>query len=107
MFATNFITLTSHLKYNRGRDQLKSYGQSETIGSPRNGHTMTNSFCGHCGTLMYREGSGAPGSLFMRVGTVDDFALHETRLKPSVEYFTKDRVAWLQPIPGCEQKEAF
>lgn len=33
MFATNFIVSTSHLKYNRGEDQLKSYGQSETIGS--------------------------------------------------------------------------
>lgn len=106
-FATNFTIALSHLKYNRGKSDLKLYGQSTTIGSPRNGHTMTNSFCTHCGTLMYRISSGTPDLAFMRVGTVDDFTLHETRLKPDVEFFTKDRVGWLRPISGMKQVEAF
>lgn len=52
---------------------------------------------------MYRVSSGTPHLAYMRVGTVDDFALHETRLRPTIELFTKDRVDWLQPIDGCKQ----
>lgn len=43
----------------------------------------------------------------MRVGTVDDFTLHNTVLKPRVEYFTKDRAAWLHPSDGAIQVKDF
>lgn len=75
------VALT-HLKYVRGKDVVKSYGQSETIGSPRNGHTMTEYWCDNCGRLMYRVSSGMPDLAFVRVGAVDDFSLHESILKP-------------------------
>ncbi len=39
----------------------------------------------------------------MRIGQVDDLTLHETTLKPQVEIFTKDRVAWLNGVEGAEQ----
>lgn len=39
----------------------------------------------------------------MRIGTVDDFELHETKLRPTIEDFTKDRVEWLKPVDGLEQ----
>ena len=38
-----------------------------------------------------------------RIGQVDDLHLHETKLKPRLEQFAKDRVAWQQPIEGMEQ----
>lgn len=38
---------------------------------------------------MYRISSGFEGVYIMRIGTVDDFALHEGKLKPRVEQFTK------------------
>lgn len=41
----------------------------------------------------------------MRIGTVDDFNLHETKLKPRVEQFTKDRVGWLGGAEGVKQVE--
>ncbi|KZP23504.1 hypothetical protein FIBSPDRAFT_910238 [Athelia psychrophila] len=107
MFATNFTVADSHLKHLRGRETLKTYGQSHTVGSPRSGNTMTNHFCSNCGSLMYRVGSGSPGAVYMRVGSVDDFSLHETRLRPTVEFFVKDRVGWLKPIEGMEQTEGF
>ena len=66
---------------------------------------MTNYFCSTCGTLMYRVGSGFPGMSILRIGTVDDFHLHETKLKPRVEQFTKDRVSWLHGAEGVEQIE--
>ena len=43
----------------------------------------------------------------LRIGTVDDFALHETKLRPRVEQFTKSRVAWFQgvDIEGIRREE--
>lgn len=55
---------------------------------------MENHFCSVCGTLMYRVSSGFPGKKVMRIGTVDDFKLHDTALRPRVEQFVKDRAAW-------------
>ncbi|KAJ6598887.1 Mss4-like protein, partial [Mycena vulgaris] len=91
MFATNFVVADTHLKHLRGRDNLTTYSQSRTIAT---GNTMTNHFCSTCGTLMYRVSSGFPGKRILRLGTVDDFNLHETKLKPRAEQFVKDRVAW-------------
>jgi len=102
MFASNFTVLDSHLKHLRGQENLKTFGQAKTIGS---GKKMTNYFCSTCGTLMYRVGENYPGMSILRIGTVDDFHLHETKLKPEVEQFTKDRVNWLQGVEGAKQVE--
>ncbi len=64
---------------------------------------MTNYFCDTCGALMYRVGAAFPGMSILRVGSVDDFSLHETRLRPTMEQFTKDRVAWKLPTEGAKQ----
>ncbi|CAI7599257.1 unnamed protein product [Penicillium glandicola] len=100
MFASNFIVVDSHLRHLRGRENLKSYSQSRTIGS---GKSMTNFFCSTCGSLMYRVGEAFPGHSILRIGTVDDFNLHETRLRPRIEQYAKDRVGWLHGIEGFEQ----
>jgi hypothetical protein len=101
MFTSAFSVLDTHLTHIRGRDNLTAYGQSHTIAS---GKLMTNYFCSTCGTLMYRV--GMKGASILRVGTVDDFHLHETKLKPKREIWVKDRVGWLRPIEGTEQFEA-
>jgi hypothetical protein len=101
MFASNFSILDIHLTHIRGRDNLTAFGQSRTIAS---GKLMTNYFCSTCGTLMYRVGT--PGVSILRLGTVDDFQLHETKLKPRFELFVKDRVCWLTAVEGVEQLEA-
>jgi hypothetical protein len=59
---------------------------------------MTNYFCKTCGTLMYRTGSAFPGMSILRIGTVDDFSLMETVLKPQVEQFVKTRVSWIKGL---------
>jgi hypothetical protein len=68
---------------------------------------MTNHFCSTCGTLLYRIGTGFPGMAIMRIGTVDDFNLMETKLRPRVEQFTNDRVNWLHPAEGIKQVEGY
>ena len=54
---------------------------------------------------MYRVGEAFPGVSILRIGTVDDFNLHETKLRPRVEQFTKDRVGWLCPLNDVRQVE--
>jgi len=97
MFATHFSISDAHLVHERGREQLRTDSQSETIANSR---TMTNYFCGRCGTLMYRVGSGWPGYSILRLGTVDHFSLHETKLRPVVEQFVSCRGGWLQDPAG-------
>lgn len=82
---------------------MTQFAQSKTIASHK---LMTNHFCSVCGTLLYRIGEGFPGMLIMRVGTVDDFNLQETLLKPRIEQFTKDRLAWLDGVDGTKKAEA-
>lgn len=103
MFASNFIVQQEASRFNRGQDKLKQFGQSKTI---ETGNTMTNNFCSNCGTLMFRVSSGFPDKYIMRIGTIDDFHLHETKLKPRIETYTKDRVAWLHGAEGVEQINA-
>jgi hypothetical protein len=102
MFASNFTIDDRYLKHLRGQENLKTFGQSKTIGS---GKKMTNYFCGTCGTLMYRVGEAFPGMSILRIGTVDDFSLHETKLKPQIEQYTKDRVAWLTGVDGARKAD--
>lgn len=102
MFASNFIVNDSAMKHIRGKDKLSNYSQSKTIAS---GNTMTNHFCSVCGTLMYRVSSGFPGMSITRIGTVDDFSLHDTKLKPRHEVFCKDRVSWLTGAKGIKQED--
>jgi hypothetical protein len=103
MFASNFTIADTHLTHLRGRENLTSYGQSRTVS--RKGNTMTNYFCKTCGTLMYRVGSAFPGQSILRIGTVDDFHLHETKLRPQMEQFVENRVDWLHPADGIQQVE--
>lgn len=102
MFASNFTVLDTHRKHIRGQDNLTAFGQNTTIAT---GNTMTNYFCKTCGTLMYRVSTGYPGMSFMRIGTVDDFSLMETKLKPTVEQHIRGRVTWLPGLEGIPQYE--
>lgn len=92
MFASNFVVADTHLKHLRGEDKLTRFKQDKTTAT---GNSMENSFCSVCGTLMYRRSSGYPGMSIPRIGTIDDFALQETKFKPRIETFEKDRVSWL------------
>jgi len=102
MFASNFSVADAYLTHVRGRDNMTTYSQSRTIAS---GNTMTNYFCSTCGTLMYRVSSGIPGHSLLRIGTVDDFHLQETKLKPRVEQFIGTRVEWLSGLEGVGVKQ--
>jgi hypothetical protein len=102
MFASNFIVKDSAVEHVRGKEKLTRFAQSKTIAT---GNEMANYFCSVCGSLMYRISSGSPNMMVLRIGTVDDFNLHETKLKPRIEQFVKDRVCWFKGGEGVKQVE--
>ncbi|PTB42715.1 uncharacterized protein TrAFT101_008199 [Trichoderma asperellum] len=95
MFCSNFTVSDKSLKHVRGEDKLTRWAQSKTIASCA---TMEDSFCSICGNLMYRRSSRFPGMSILRIGTVDDFNLHESKLKPQFEQFIDNRANWLAGV---------
>ncbi|KAL7896898.1 Mss4-like protein [Trichoderma sp. SZMC 28014] len=95
MFCSNFTVSDKSLKHVRGEEKLTRWAQNKTIAS---GATMEDSFCSVCGNLMYRRSSRFPGMSILRIGTVDDFNLHESKLKPQFEQFIDNRANWLAGV---------
>lgn len=52
---------------------------------------------------MFRKSELSPGITLMCGGTVDDFSLAETKLKPQKEIYTETRVNWMHPLEGVKQ----
>ncbi|CDZ96639.1 Mss4-like [Phaffia rhodozyma] len=100
IFASNFVIADPDVTFTRGESNLTHYGQYNTI---QRGFTMMNSFCKTCGTMLWRKGGGFPGMTIARIGTVDDFSLHDTVLKPEFEQFGKHRPSWLSGAVGVQQ----
>lgn len=98
--AWNFTADDKYIKYIRGRDNLTEYTTKKTIES---GNDMTNFFCKTCGTLMNRKSSGFPNKSFLRTGTVDDFNLMETVLRPQNEIYVKDRNKWFTGVAEAKK----
>lgn len=92
----------THLRHLRGQDNLRAFAQAQTVAR---GTLMTNYFCGTCGTLMYRVGAAFPGFSILRIGTVDDFGLMETKLRPRREQYVERRAGWLKGVEGAVKVE--
>ncbi|KAL0936001.1 uncharacterized protein CTRU02_208216 [Colletotrichum truncatum] len=102
MFCSIFVVDDNYLRHVRGRENLKTFSQSRTTASS---NTMTNYFCNTCGGLLYRVSSGLPGKSILRLGTIDDISLAETKMKPQIEIFTESRVGWQAPLDGIKQSK--
>lgn len=59
---------------------------------------MTDYLYNTCGTLMYGVSSAFPNAPILRIGSVDDLCLQETKSKPQWEQFVKDRVGWIDGV---------
>jgi hypothetical protein len=68
------------------------------------GNTITSYFCGDCGTTLYRDGASFPGLKIVKAGVMDDVnALDEA--KPGAEFYSPQRVAWVDVVGGADQKK--
>ena len=52
------------------------------------GNQMTKKFCGNCGAQMFSLGSGRPGIVSIRVGTIDDLNM----IQPTINVFVSSKI---------------
>ncbi|RWA09251.1 hypothetical protein EKO27_g5864 [Xylaria grammica] len=99
MFASNIIVKDDYVQHLRGRENLKSFSQSTTIGS---GKSMTNWFCQTCGTLMYRTSEKISGVKVLRLGTVDDFNLTEYSSENFILAVVSEPTKWAEALAATK-----
>ena len=52
------------------------------------GNQMTKKFCGNCGAQMFSLGSGRPGTVSIRGGTIDDLEI----IQPAINIFVSSKI---------------
>ena len=52
------------------------------------GNQMTKKFCGNCGAQMFSLGSGRPGIVSIRGGTIDDLEI----IQPAINIFVSSKI---------------
>ena len=79
---------------------MRTYNDSDTV----SGATLSKSFCGVCGSILFAENDRHEDVVFVASGSVDA-GLDDEDLKPKVEYFCKDRRAWMDGREGVDCRE--
>jgi hypothetical protein len=75
--------------------------------SVASGNTVTDFFCGNCGTTVWSEFPGSvPGTKLVKAGTLDRKEDLE-KANPAIEFFAPKRAGWLPKLSGTELKEKF
>lgn len=86
-----------------------------TAGKPKNFNIKGDSgkmndhwFCGDCGSSLYTLLEVMPDNVCIKAGGIDDKDARELGGKTvGVEFYTKDRMGYENPVGGAEQKEVF
>ena len=93
-FATNLWVTADAFTVNSGQP-----AQYAKITDKEN--TMTSYFCRDCGTTLWQESTGLPGTKLVKEGALVELS----QKKPDIEYYTERRATWLEKIDGAEQKK--
>lgn len=84
-FATNVFVKEDDLTIQSG--DLGSYShQSDS------GNTMTKKFCSNCGSQVFSEGTGSPGAVGIKVGSIDD----ASNIKPQITVYAARALPFVQ-----------
>jgi hypothetical protein len=84
-------------------------GFKVTSGKPKtwtkkadSGADVTTSFCGDCGTNLWRETSTFGENKVVKIGIFDNLSdLNDA--KPDVELYAPQRASWIPALPGAKQ----
>ncbi|KAH8107700.1 Mss4-like protein [Cristinia sonorae] len=81
------------------------------------GNALTRVFCPNCSSPLYIIGGDVGKTLAVFYSALDDFNVpvdphpaeggdvKRTAVRPTLEYYVKDRVSWVAPVPGAEQAQ--
>ncbi|KAL1585116.1 hypothetical protein WHR41_06523 [Cladosporium halotolerans] len=91
---------------------IPNEGFKITSGSPKtwakradSGADVTTSFCGDCGTNMWRTTPTFGENRVVKVGILDDLSVLNS-FEPAVELYAPERVSWLKKQEGAAQLKA-
>ncbi|KAJ9619944.1 hypothetical protein H2203_008219 [Taxawa tesnikishii (nom. ined.)] len=96
-YSTNAVVPQDGFKVTSGKPKVFS----KTADS---GNKIHSYFCGDCGTTLYRDGDSFNGAKIVKAGVLDDYAALNNA-KPAVELYAPERVDWVVPVPGADQKQ--
>ena len=68
------------------------------------GMTLEASFCGDCGTVLFKKADNAPNMTIVFVGAIDDNG-RSINEAPQAESWTKYRVEWAGWVGSGEMKQ--
>ena len=88
---------------------IPNEGFQVTSGTPKtwskksdSGSEVTTSFCGDCGTNMWRNTSTFGDNRVVKTGILDNLSSLND-LKPDVELYAPQRVSWIKAVDGAKQ----
>jgi len=94
-YSTNVVVPSEIFKITSGTP--KTWSKKADSGSE-----VTTSFCGECGTNLWRETSTFGDSKVVKIGIFDNLSdLNDA--KPDVELYAPERASWLEPLAGVKQ----
>ncbi|KAJ3809312.1 Mss4-like protein [Lentinula lateritia] len=102
VFTTNvvFPAGVGSLTITKGENLLSTYRDA----TQDSGNALKRIFCSQCGSPLYNNGGDAGKTLAVFYSALIDFGTEDQKdPKPELEYYTKDRVAWVHAVEGAEQ----
>ncbi|KAF9886726.1 hypothetical protein FE257_011103 [Aspergillus nanangensis] len=101
--SVNVLVPHDHFRITSGKDHLKEYNLTH-----ESGMHMTTHFCSECGCVLYKtaDRKDFQDDVIVLAGTLDDpNALDE--IKPSAEFFVRERASWWPALDGARQLGGF
>jgi len=93
-FATNVFVNEADLTVLQGTP--KSFAHQGGSGA-----TMTKLFCGNCGAQLFGKGSGSPGVMHVKVGSIDDAGF----VRPAIDVFVSKKLPFTRLSDETEHFE--
>ncbi|KAH8118827.1 Mss4-like protein [Phellopilus nigrolimitatus] len=110
VFTTNVVFPADTVNVTKGAPLVRTFHDS----AQDSGNALLRRFCGLCSAPLYNSNAAGPDAertLAVFYSALDDFpgAPADVPVRPGetavprVEYYGKDRAAWVRPVDGAEQ----
>jgi len=99
VFTKNVVFPAGTFKITKGEDIVKTYHDAVQD----SGNALDRVFCGNCASPLYCRGGDGGTTLAVFYSALDNFDAPGHERPPQVEYYSKDRAAWMHPVEGAEQ----
>ncbi|KAH8118836.1 Mss4-like protein [Phellopilus nigrolimitatus] len=110
VFSSNVVFPADTENVTKGASLISTFHDT----AQDSGNVLFRYFCNRCGTPLYNVGGDAPRILAVFYSALDDFDVGgenpaqpgekvRAAKAPQMEFYARDRTAWVRPIEGAEQ----